>query len=248
MNNAIVALIISSLAGISTVIGGLVVFIKFKDRIGFISFALSFSLSVMVSISIFDLLPNSIITLYEYFGLIPSFFLGVGVFLIGRMLVLKVSSTLLIKKESSLYRVGILSMLALIIHNFPEGIATFMSAYTDLSVGISLGIAIMLHNIPEGISISVPIYYSTGSKLKGVLYSLISGIAEPLGAIIAYLLLKNFINEIIVSLVLILVSGIMLTLAIDEMLEEVNSYKRKKLSIIGLLLGFIIVLINVIFF
>lgn len=139
-------------------------------------------------------------------------------------------------------------MVALALHNFPEGIATFMASFNDLSSGISLGIAIMLHNIPEGISISVPIYYATGNKKRGVLYSFISGLAEPVGALLAYICLKNFINDALVAMVLIIVAGIMITLSIDEMLPEVNSYNKKKESYIGLISGLILVIINLILF
>ena len=139
-------------------------------------------------------------------------------------------------------------MLALMLHNFPEGIATFMTAYNDLNMGISLGIAIMLHNIPEGISISVPIYYSTGSKSKGLLYTFISGLAEPLGAVMTYILFKRFINDITISIVLVFVAGIMITLAIEEMLPEANKYKKTQYSIIGLILGVVLVIINLLLF
>ena len=135
-------------------------------------------------------------------------------------------------------------MFALLLHNFPEGIATFMSSYKDISLGISLGIAIMMHNIPEGISISVPIYYSTGSKRRGVVYSFISGIAEPIGALLTYLLLKNYITDLSLSIVLILVAGIMITLSINELLPEAIRYKKDKYIIIGLVVGIMLVLIN----
>lgn len=249
MNNIYIPLLISSLAGLSTLIGGLIVFIKFKDREGFISFALSFSLSVMLSLSIFELIPDSMIKLSNHYGFAWALILGLAVFTLGRVLVTKLNNRIaLLQKNNNLYRVGVLSMLALMLHNFPEGIATFMTAYNDLSMGISLGIAIMLHNIPEGISISVPIYYSTGNKKKGLIYSFISGLAEPLGALLAYLLLKNFISEITISIVLIFVAGIMITLAIEEMLPEANKYNKKKQNMIGLILGIVLVLINLLIF
>lgn len=129
-----------------------------------------------------------------------------------------------------------------------EGIATFMTSYNDLSMGLSLGIAIALHNIPEGIGIAVPIYYATGKKSRGVLLSFISGLAEPLGAIMAYLILKNFINDRLISITLIFVAGIMITLAIEEMLPETNKYNKHIQNIIGLISGLILVLINLFVF
>ena len=247
--NVVYSLLISSFAGISTLLGGLVVYLKFKDKNGFIAFALSFSLSVMISLSIFELLPDSFITLSSRFGLLVGIIFTTVMFLVGKFLVTKINKKLaLLQNKDNLYRVGLLSMIALMLHNFPEGIATFMASYNDLSAGISLGIAIMLHNIPEGISISVPIYYATGSKKRGVIYSLISGLAEPLGAILAFIVLKNYINEITIALVLVIVAGIMITISINEMLPEVNSYNKKNISILGMIIGVILVIVNLLLF
>ena len=247
--NVVYSLLISSFAGISTLLGGLVVYFKFKDKNSFIAFALSFSLSVMISLSIFELLPDSFITLSSRFGLLVGIIFTTVMFLIGKFLVTKINKKLaLLQNKDNLYRVGLLSMIALMLHNFPEGIATFMASYNDLSAGISLGIAIMLHNIPEGISISVPIYYATGSKKRGVIYSLISGLAEPLGAILAFIVLKNYINDITIALVLVIVAGIMITISINEMLPEVNSYNKKNISILGMIIGVILVIVNLLLF
>lgn len=247
--NVVYSLLISSFAGISTLLGGLVVYFKFKDKNSFIAFALSFSLSVMISLSIFELLPDSFITLSSRFGLLVGIIFTTVMFLVGKFLVTKINKKLaLLQNKDNLYRVGLLSMIALMLHNFPEGIATFMASYNDLSAGISLGIAIMLHNIPEGISISVPIYYATGSKKRGVIYSLISGLAEPLGAILAFIVLKNYINDITIALVLVIVAGIMITISINEMLPEVNSYNKKNISILGMIIGVILVIVNLMLF
>ena len=248
MSNVTLSLLISFLAGISTFIGGLVVFIKFKDKNKFLAFSLSFSLSVMLSISVFELIPESIMTLLNKRSFLLAFLSGLFMFVLGKILVSKINYKTHLLSGNSLYRVGVLSMIALMIHNFPEGIATFMASYNDISTGISLGIAIMLHNIPEGISIAVPVYYATGSKKRGLFLTFISGLAEPLGAFVSYILLKNYINDITISLVLILVAGIMMSLAIDEMIPEVNKYDNKVISIIGMILGLILVLINLYLF
>lgn len=248
MSNVTLSLLISFLAGISTFIGGLVVFIKFKDKNKFLAFSLSFSLSVMLSISVFELIPESIMTLLNKMSFLLAFLSGLLMFVLGKILVSKINYKTHLLSGNSLYRVGVLSMIALMIHNFPEGIATFMASYNDISTGISLGIAIMLHNIPEGISIAVPVYYATGSKKRGLFLTFISGLAEPLGAFVSYILLKNYINDITISLVLILVAGIMMSLAIDEMIPEVNKYNNKVISIIGMILGLVLVLINLYLF
>jgi ZIP family zinc transporter len=248
MSNVTLSLLISFLAGISTFIGGLVVFIKFKDKNKFLAFSLSFSLSVMLSISVFELIPESIMKLLNRMSFLLAFLSGLFMFVLGKILVNKITHKTHLLSGNSLYRVGVLSMIALMIHNFPEGIATFMASYNDISTGISLGIAIMLHNIPEGISIAVPVYYATGSKKRGLFLTLVSGLAEPLGAFVSYILLKNYINDVTISLVLILVAGIMMSLAIDEMIPEVNKYDNKAISIIGMILGLLLVLINLYLF
>lgn len=247
--NIILPLLISTVAGFSTVLGGLIVHLKIKRVEQFITFCLSFSLSVMITISIIELIPDSSFQFIRFFGILKGTILAIIIFLIG-VLSVNIINKFIKKHDKSttsnnnLYRVGILSMIALLLHNFPEGIATFMSSYKDLTLGISLGIAIMMHNIPEGISISVPIYYSTGSKKRGVVYSLISGIAEPIGALLTYLLFKNYITDLSLAMVLLLVAGIMITLSINELLPEALKYKKEKYIILGLIIGGILVLIN----
>ncbi len=247
--NIILPLLISTIAGFSTVLGGLIVYLRIKRVEEFITLCLSFSLSVMISISIIELIPDSSFQFIRFFGILKGTILAVIIFLIGVLSVNIINN--FIKKydksttsSNNLYRVGILSMIALLLHNFPEGIATFMSSYKDLTLGISLGIAIMMHNIPEGISISVPIYYSTGSKKRGVVYSLISGIAEPIGALLTYLLFKNYITDLSLAIVLLLVAGIMITLSINELLPEVLKYKKERYIILGLIIGNILVIVN----
>ncbi len=242
-------LLISTVAGLSTVIGGLIVYLKIKRVEEFITFCLSFSLSVMLSISVIELIPGSSLVITREYGYILGFIIIIFTFVLGVILVNFINKK--IKKSSvspasnkNLYRVGILSMFALMMHNFPEGIATFMSAYKDINLGISLSIAIMMHNIPEGISIAVPIYYSTGSKRRGVMYSFISGLAEPLGAVLTFIIFRNYITDITLSIVLIFVAGIMITLSINELLPEALKYNKKKNMIIGLILGGVVVLIN----
>jgi len=244
-------LIITTLAGLSTVLGGLIVLFKIKNREGFISFALSFSASVMISLSIIDLIPSSFKEINLKYSFYESVLIFLSLFVVGVVLVNFINKKLNNFKNNnnySLYKLGILSMIALALHNFPEGIATFMTSYSDLSLGLSLAIAIMMHNIPEGISIAVPLYYATGKKGKGILYSFISGLAEPLGAIVTYIFLKKYINMITISYVLILVAGIMISLAINELYPEAIKYSKKKQVNLGLLLGFLLVIINHIIF
>ena len=245
MNNAIFPLILSLLAGLSTVIGSLFIFIKFKNREGTISLFLSFSASIMISISILDLIPSGFITLINYMDIIYVILLIILFVMIGNYLV-KIISKISPLPLNQLYRVGVLNMIVLVLHNVPEGILTFMSSYNDLKSGIALTIAIMMHNIPEGISIAMPIYYSRKSKARGVVYSLISGLSEPLGAIMAYILLKDILNDVSLSIILLIVSGIMISLSINELFPLAFKYNNKKEIRIGFILGLIISIITLI--
>ncbi len=243
----LIPLLISTIAGLSTTLGAFVIFLKIKEENinKFIAFCLSFSIAIMIGISLTDLIPESFFTLLDenktkgFITAILSFI--IGIFLI-KLLIIFINKQK--KNTTSLYKLGILNMLALMLHNFPEGIATFLSAYQDMDLGIKLGIAIMLHNIPEGISIAVPLYYATKNKKQAIKKAFISGLAEPLGAILAFLIFKNFVTKNFLSIILLLVAGIMITISIEEMYPEVIKCKEKKLFIIGIALGIILILIN----
>ena len=137
-----------------------------------------------------------------------------------------------------LMRVGVFVALGIAIHNFPEGLATFGSVATgDVSLGIAIAIAIAIHNIPEGISVSVPIFYATGNRRKAFVYSFMSGIAEPVGALIGYTLLFPFLSPAVVSSLLAFVAGIMIYISLDELLPLAHKYGREHLVLVGLLGG-----------
>lgn len=243
----LIPLLISTIAGLSTTLGSLVIFLKIKNKNinKFITFCLSFSIAIMIGISISELIPESLFQLLNE-NISRGVITSILSFIIGVILIK--FFTILIDKQkkntTSLYKLGILSMLALMLHNFPEGIATFLSAYQDMDLGIKLGIAIMLHNIPEGISIVVPIYYATGRKKEAIKKVFISGLAEPLGAILAFLLFKNIITDTFISIILLLVAGIMITISIEEIYPEVRKYKEHKLFYFGIIAGITLLLIN----
>ncbi|MEL7570251.1 MAG: zinc transporter ZupT, partial [Eubacteriaceae bacterium] len=140
-------------------------------------------------------------------------------------------------KKNDLLRLGMFSALAITIHNFPEGIATFSAALKDDMLGISIAIAVAIHNIPEGIAVSVPIYYSTGNRKKAFIYSFASGLSEPLGAIIGYFILRRFLNETMFGIVFAVVAGIMVYISLDELLPSAEKYGKHHLAIYGLILG-----------
>lgn len=238
MENVYIPLLLSLIAGISTVIGSLLIFIKIK-RIGeFIVFSLSFSLGIMFLISIFDLIPSSLPVIINNYGYFYGIIISLLTFLLGYLSISKINNRIENKSnKNSLYKIGILSMISLMLHNFPEGIAVFISAYTNVSIGIRLCIAIMLHNIPEGVAIAVPLYYSGVGKSKTFFYTLISGLTEPLGALLTYLLFKKYINDIFLGFVLLFVAGLMISLSLNDMLKEAISYNKNKYILIGILLS-----------
>ncbi len=241
-------LVISSVAGLSTVLGSLVIFKKWqREHINkFITFCLSLSLIIMIGISVTELIPEASYSILVEYKLAKGVIISLIVFLIGILSVYFINKK--IEKSSSndldLYRLGILSMLALMLHNLPEGIVTFLSSYQDMELGIKISVAIMLHNIPEGISIAVPIYYATGSKKEAVKKTFLSGLAEPLGAVLAFLFLRNFITDAMIGLILIFVAGLMITLAIHELLPKALSYHENKYIFFGFLTGIILLVIN----
>lgn len=232
------------LAGLSTLIGTIFIFFKFKNNDKVILSSLAFAAGVMITISLTDLIPESLELLKSYFFPFPKYIIMLIFFSIGVIISMLIDKYLPDNNNGKLYKVGIISMFAIIIHNIPEGIATFMATSSDISLGISLTLAIAFHNIPEGISISVPIFYATKSKSKAFLYTLISAISEPFGALLAYIFLRNFINNFILGSLFAVIAGIMVHISYYELLPTSFKYKNKRLSIIFFVSGVVISIIN----
>ncbi len=152
------------------------------------------------------------------------------------------------KKTKKLMRMGVFSALAIAIHNFPEGLATFMSALTDPTLGISIAVAIAIHNIPEGLAVSAPIYYATKNRKKAFLLSFASGLAEPIGALVGYFILRPFINDVTFGLIFASVAGIMVYISLDELLPTAEEYGEHHLSIGGLIAGMIVMAVSLLLF
>lgn len=150
--------------------------------------------------------------------------------------------------DRRLMRTGIVTALAIAIHNFPEGLATFVSALDNASLAIPITIAIAIHNIPEGISVSVPIYYATGDKKKAFIYSFLSGMTEPVGALIGYLLLRNIFNDMTLGILLSAVAGIMVFISLDELLPTARKYGEHNLSIYGMVAGMMVMAVSLLLF
>ncbi len=230
--------LLTFLASISTLIGTILIFIPKNKKI--IIGSLGFAAGVMITISIIDLIPESFKLINLYFKnitfLIVLLFINIGIII--SMLINK-----RLENDNGLYRVGIVSMIALILHNIPEGIITFLTSNSNLKLGISVTIAIAAHNIPEGITIALPIYYATNRKGKAIIYTFISGISEFVGAILAFLFLKNYINNFNLGMLFSITAGIMLYIAVYELLPLSLKYKNKFITILWLVIGSIFIYI-----
>ena len=246
MNNIIVAFILTILAGLSTLIGTLFIFYK-GDIKKLTKYSLAFASGVMASISLIDLIPEAINLIIKNNSKNNTFLLTLIFIAIG-LILSYIIDTLIPEnknvKNKKLYKLGIFSMLAIIMHNIPEGIATFLSSSSNLSLGISLAIAIALHNIPEGISISVPVYSATGSKKRAFIYTLISALAEPLGGVIAYLFLAPIITDNIMGYTLAIIAGIMLHISLLKLLPAAIKYREKKKILAFFIIGILFMIIG----
>ena len=238
MNSIIFAFIVTTVAGLSTMLGIIPIYIKFKDTDKIICMALAFASGIMFSVSINSLIPESYDLLKENLNTNKVIILMILFFLIGVLLTSFIDK-IFKKIDNKLYKIGIINMLALMIHNIPEGILTFSTTTTNISLGLTLALSIMFHNIPEGLSISIPIYYSTNNRKKAVLYTAISGFSEVLGAILTYLFLFKYINNYFIGIVLSLTTGIMIYISMFELLKNSFDYKKKRISYLFFLIGFI---------
>ena len=244
MNITLYSFLLTFIAGFSTMIGALLMFFKSKTNKIIIG-SLAFASSVMFAVSIFDLIPESI-NLLNFKSYIEILLITVFM-VVGALFSITIDKCLPSQQNGSkngLFRVGIIAMFAIIAHNIPEGIATLMETNTNINLGISLTIAIALHNIPEGISIAIPIYYSTKSRGRALLYTLISGLSEPFGALLAFLFLKPFMNDTIMGILMSIIAGIMIHISCYELLPTSLKYNNKKITYIFLILGFLFMLIS----
>lgn len=244
MNRTTLSFLTTTLAGFSTLLGIIPCYLKKQKKETIIGCSLAFSSGVMLSISLLSLIPEAIALITETTPLFPGFIIT----FIGIVIGVIFSSTIDQKIEKNfstnqLYKLGIISIIVLMLHNIPEGITTFISTTANKSLGITLSLAIALHNIPEGISIAVPIYYATKNRKKAILYTFIAGFSELLGAILAYLFLARYINTTLLSIILSITAGIMIHISVYELLPNSMKYKKKKLTINAFLLGFLVMII-----
>jgi len=240
----LIPLILTTVAGLATVIGSLIFFLIKQFKNSYLAFCLGLSAGAMLYISFVELLNTSIIDI----GFIPAniiFFFGIlAMMLIDFIIPHKYLAERdgLNKEHQELYPTGVLIAVGIAIHNFPEGMAVFISGLSDLHLGIALAIAIAVHNIPEGIAISIPIYYSTRSKKKAFFYSFLSGVAEPIGAVLMILWLGNSVSQNTIAYLFAFVAGIMTFICFDELLPHAMKKDYHKQAISGILLGMLLMM------
>lgn len=231
-------------------IGVIFIFLKKKKYDKIIVSALSFAAGVMITVSITDLVPESIVLLRENLSMITTILISLLGIILGVIISMLIDYYLPDKpisnhKDNNLFKVGIISMIAIVLHNIPEGIATFVATNNDVNLGVSLAIAIAMHNIPEGISISIPIYYSTGSRSRALLYTFISALSEPFGALITFLFLKNIMNDVILGILFSVIAGIMMHISFCELIPTARRYNNNKMyMIIFITLGVLFMLLK----
>jgi len=254
-----IAFLLTTLAGLSAGIGGLIVFFIRKPKLSYLSPLLGFAAGVMIYVSMVELLWESV----EAIG----FFLANVAFFVGILFMFfldKLVPHLHIdtepepfhedkigsfdeETEARLRKAGVLTAIGIALHNFPEGMAVFTVSLLDVSMGVSVALAIAAHNIPEGIAVAVPIFYSTKSRAKGFGYSLLSGLAEPAGALLGFLILYPFLTEGVLNATLAFVGGIMVFISFDELLPISREYGNEHTSNIGLFLGMLVMMLTLIF-
>lgn len=261
------------LAGLATGIGSALAFFTRTTNTRFLSLALGFSAGVMIYVSFVEILSKAKVELTAALGHGPGTWVTVGAFFGGIALIALIDWLVpnyenphelhsieemeqkienLPRNTShdfgKLRRMGMFTALAIGIHNFPEGLATFTAALTDPHLGVAIAVAIAIHNIPEGIAVSVPIYFATGSRRKAFKYSFLSGLAEPIGALVGLLILLPFFTPTVFGILFAGVAGIMVFISFDELLPAAQEFGEHHLSIVGLIAGMAVMAVSLLLF
>ncbi len=265
--NLFLAFGLTVIAGLSTGIGSAIAFFAKKTNTKFLSISLGFSAGVMIYVSMIEIFYKAQVSLSSSLGekmgavvTVVSFFGGMLLIGIIDKFIPDINNPHEFNSKedmdsveekgdkAKLMRTGVFMALAIAIHNFPEGLATFISALQEPAIAIPIVVAIALHNIPEGIAVSVPIYYATGDKKKAFAYSFVSGLAEPVGAIVGYLILMPFMSDTVYGVLFAGVAGIMVFISFDELLPAAREYGEHHLSLYGLIAGMIVMAVSLILF
>jgi ZIP family zinc transporter len=238
------ALLLAALAGLSTTLGSLLGIYYRDPGPRFITLTLGFAAGVMVLIAFVELLPSGI----EVVGFGPALLAFFGGMVAMFVIDVLIPHEYMAERHASgdelqknqLLKAGLFVALGLAIHNFPEGMATFAGTLEDVSLGAAIAIAIALHNIPEGLAVSAPVYAATGSRGKAFLWSFLSGVCEPVGAVVAALILLPVLSDEVLGFVLSAVAGVMVFIATDELMPVSRSFGNEHLSILGVVAGMMV--------
>ena len=256
-SSVVFAFSLTLFAGLSTGIGSALAFFTKTTNIRFLTGALGFSAGVMIYVAMIEIFPKAREALSSVAGDSQGYLLTTLSFFGGILIIAMIDNLVPSfenpheirgvedmtenfeekRKKRNLHRMGILSALAIAIHNFPEGLATFIGALQDPALGISIAVAVAIHNIPEGIAVSVPLYYATGSKKKAFGLSFLSGLAEPVGAFVGFFLFYRYINDYVFGILFALVAGIMVFISLDELLPTAEKYGEHHVAMYGVIAG-----------
>ena len=262
-NVIIFAFGLTLLAGLSTGIGAFIAFFTKSTNKKMLSLSLGFSAGVMLYVSFVDIFPASNRLLahmgdFAQYATVLAFFSGIAIIMVIDRLVPSTHNPHQprkvedikggAKKSDGLMRIGVFVAIAIAIHNFPEGIATFASFLVNMRVGIMIAVAVAIHNIPEGISVSMPIYCATGNRRKAFYYSFLSGLSEPLGALIGFALFAPFFSDAVVGALLAAVAGIMVFISLDELIPAAIEYGNHHNFIYGVILGMAVMALSIVLF
>ena len=249
-----IPLLITFIAGLATTIGGFITFLVKKNNLKILSLGLGFSAGVMIFVSLTEILPTATELLKSYYPVDYNWIVFFG--FIAGVVISKLIDTFVpdhveedltdgcdtaCQKRHRIKRAGLLTAIAIAIHNFPEGLGTFLVSSQDLTLGASVALAIALHNIPEGIAVALPIYHATGKKRMAIWYSFWTGMTEPLGAIIGMILLSLFLPQVFVGFFMAAVVGIMIYISFDTLLPLSHEYGDWHYAITGIMYGIVVI-------
>jgi ZIP family zinc transporter len=264
-DDVLLAFGLTAFAGLCTGIGSALAFFTKRTNKAFLSVSLGFSAGVMIYVSFIEIFGKARDSLVHVYGEIWGVWITVAAFFSGIFLIGIIDRIIPADenpheargvekmqdpngRETRLIRMGTFTALALGLHNFPEGLATFFGALSDPAIGIAITVAIAIHNIPEGISVSVPIYYATGSKKKAFWLSFLSGVSEPVGAVIGYTILRPFFTPVVFGVLFAAVAGIMVFISLDELFPTAREYGEGHKAIYGLICGMAVMALSLLLF
>lgn len=269
----LVAFGLTLFAGLATGLGAALAFFARQTNTKFLSLALGFSAGVMIYVSFVEIFQKAKDSLVGELGLVTGTWVTVLSFFGGVALIAMIDSLVpsygnphemhsieeidagaenLPQDEAhnfgKLRRTGLFAAIAIAIHNFPEGLATFTAALTDPSLGVAIAVAVAIHNIPEGVAVSIPLYYATGNRKKAFFYSFLSGLSEPVGALVGYLLFMPFFTPITFGVLFAGVGGIMVFISLDELLPAAEEYGEHHMAIYGVIAGMVVMALSLLLF